>query len=209
MKQFILLLAMMITFVGYSQEDDGKGTIDAQRPTLTESYSIIKTDMIQFENGLDYYGNSRTFGYGTFIRGSVADRVELRVFTDYKHFNSIGAKFIVMEPAKFGVGASVVATYDFVNNSPDVRIAMTRDFKKVFATYNLGYNGDIYNILLLGVPIGNKWGWFGEYYNDPTMHRAHTGFTWIPQRDVQLDVNGGWMSTNEWYMGLGVSFRFR
>jgi hypothetical protein len=207
-KLFLLIGIISMTFIGYSQED-GKGTIDAQRPTLTESYSIIKTDMIQFENGLDYLGNSDTFGYGTFIRGSVSDRVELRVFTDYRNFNSVGGKFIVMEPDKFGVGASFVANYNFVRNSTDFRVAMTKDFGKVFTTYNLGYNGDIYNILLIGVPIGDKWSWIGEYYNDPNMNRLHTAIAWIPQRDIQLDVNGGWMDTDEWYTGLGVSFRLR
>ena len=181
MKKFILLFAIMVNVIVYSQED-GKGVIDVQIPTLTESYSIIKTDMVQFENGLDYYGNSRTFGYGTFVIGSVSERVELRLFTDYKQFNSIGGKFIVMEPDKFGVGASFVAMYDLENNIPDARLSMTKGFGKVFTTYNLGFNGDIYNILLLGVPIGDDWGWFGEYYNDPTMNRYHSGITWIPQR---------------------------
>ncbi len=29
----------------------------------------------------------------------------------------------------------------------------------------------------------------------------------IPKRDIQLDLSGGWMDTDGWYAGLGVSFR--
>lgn len=211
MKRLFLFLAItLITSIGYSQ-DDGMGSIDAQRPTLTESYSIIKPNILQFENGLDYFGNSDIFGYGSFIRFGVHERVEIRAFTDYEHFNTVGAKFIAIEPdgSTLGIGASFVYNRNLMSNSNDFRMALTRDFNKVFATYNLGYNGAIYNILLLGVPMGDKWGWFGEYYNDPTMNRLHTGFTFVPQRDIQLDVNGGWMDIDEWYAGLGVSFRLR
>jgi len=211
MKRIVLLVILISkTFVGYSQ-DDGKGTIDAQRPTLTESYSIIIPNMLQFENGFDYFGNSDTYGYGTFIRGSITSKVELRAFTDYEHLNTVGAKVIVMEPAGsvLGIGASFVYNRDLINTIDDFRMAMTKDFKKVFVTYNFGYNGAIYNIALLGVPLENKFGYFIEYYNDPAMNRIHSGFTWIPKRDIQLDLNGGWMDKDEWYTGLGVSFRLK
>lgn len=211
MKQLLSLIVItLMTFIGYSQ-DDGMGTIDPQRPTLTESYSIIKKNTLQFENGLDYYAKDSTFGYGSFIRFGVTERVEIRMFTDYEHFNTVGAKFIAIEPdnSALGIGASFVYNRDLLGNSNDFRMALTRDFDKVFVTYNLGYNGAIYNIALLGVPMCDKWGYFIEYYNDPIMNRIHNGFTWIPQRDIQLDVNGGWMDTNGWYAGLGVSFRFR
>ena len=72
----VLILLMTATLLGYSQDDDN-GTIDAQRPTLTESYSILVPGMIQFENGLDYFDKSGTTSYGTFFRGSVTNRVEL------------------------------------------------------------------------------------------------------------------------------------
>jgi len=211
MKRFVsLIIVIATTFTAYSQED-GKGTIDPQRPTLTESYSIIIPNMLQFENGLDYFGSSDTFSYGTFVRGSVTDRIELRVFTDYELLNTVGAKFVVMEPAgsTTGIGASFIYNRDLANSSDDYRIAMSKSFKSVFVTYNFGYNEDIYNIALLGVPIGDQFSYFAEYYNDPETHRIHSGFTWIPKRDIQLDINGGWMDTDKWYAGLGVSFRLR
>ena len=52
MRHLFLLVLLTISTVVYSQ--DTLGHIDAQRPTLTESNSIIGTDILQFENGLDY-----------------------------------------------------------------------------------------------------------------------------------------------------------
>ena len=91
---FIVLITTAV--VGYSQ-DDSKGVIDPQRPSLSESYSIVIPNIIQFENGFDYLDNSGKVSSGTFVRGAVARRVELRVFTDYSHLNTAGLKFIVME----------------------------------------------------------------------------------------------------------------
>lgn len=206
----IALLLCTATFVVNGQ-DDGKGTIDAQRPTLTESYSIVVPKMLQFENGFDYFDNSSTSSFGTFVRGSVTNRIELRVFTDYARFNLVGAKFVVMEPegTALGIGASFMYNRDLVNSADEYRLALTKTFEKVFVTYNFGYNDAIYNIALLGIPINNQFNYFIEYYNDSSMNRVHSGVTWIPHRDIQLDISGGWMENDGWYSGLGVSFRLR
>lgn len=208
----IVVLTVLITanFVVYSQ-DDAKGKIDPQRPTLSESYSIIAPNMIQFENGLDYFENTDALSYGTFVRGSVTARVELRAFTDYTHLNNVGGKLIVMEvdSSVLGIGASFLYNRGLMNNTNDFRVAMSKNFNRFFVTYNFGYNGSIYNIALLGVPIRDKFCYFIEYYNDPLVNRIHTGFTWVPVRDIQLDINGGWVDNDEWYTGLGISFRLR
>jgi hypothetical protein len=208
-KMLSIFLVLFATVVMYGQEDD-IGSIDAQRPTLTESYSIILPNMIQFENGLDYFGDSNTVTYGTFVRGSVSKRVELRVFTDYNNSNTIGAKFVVMNPENsvLGIGTSFLYNRNVNNNSDEYRIAMTKTFKHIFVTYNFGYNEGIYNIVLFGVPLSNQFNYFVEYYNDAATNRIHSGFTWIPQRDIQLDINGGWMN-NHAYIGFGASFRLR
>jgi len=211
MRRLVSLITMVtIVFIAYSQ-DDSSDVVDAQRPTLTESYSILALNILQFENGIDYYENSNTWTYGTFVRGSVVDRIELRAFTDYKDLNAVGAKFVVMEPAGtvFKIRASFIYNRDILNSSNDYRIAMTKALNSVFVTYNFGYNDAIYNIALLGVPIGHEFSYFIEYYNAPAVNRIHSGFTWIPLRDVQFDINGGWIDSNEWYAGLGVSFRLR
>jgi len=86
---------------------------------------------------------------------------------------------------------------------------LTKDFESFFTTYNFGYSQFIYNIALIGIPLSDQVNYFAEYYNDPNMNRIHSGVTWIPKRDLQLDVNGGWMDSGSWYAGIGASFRLR
>ncbi|WP_143032222.1 hypothetical protein [Tenacibaculum sp. MAR_2009_124] len=207
---FPLLVCVLYPFITYSQED-GKGTIDAQRPTLTESFSIVLPNMLQFESGLDYFNDSSDVTFNTFLRGSVTKRIELRASTDYKTLNTVGAKFVVMTPEKtaLGIGTSFIYNRDLVNNSNDFKLAMSKSFEKFFVTYNIGYTENFYNIFLIGTSIGNQFNYFIEYYNDNFLNRIHTGVTWIPHRDIQLDINGGWMDSDTWYTGLGVSFRLR
>lgn len=209
-KIVLFALSTLVTIAVYSQEED-IGKIDAQRPTLTESYSIIVPNMLQFENGVDYFEKSDAYSYGTFVRGSVTNKIELRAFTDYSNLNTVGAKFIVMEPfgSVLGIGASFIYNRYLRANYDDFRMALTKEFGQIFTTYNFGYNEFIYNIILIGAPLGDQVNYFVEYYNDPITNRIHTGFTWIPQKDIQLDINGGRMNTDDWYAGIGVSFRLR
>ncbi|WP_408031793.1 hypothetical protein [Tenacibaculum xiamenense] len=209
-KLFPLILCVLLPLLGNAQED-GKGIIDAQRPTLTESYSIVVPNLLQFENGLDYFDDISDASFNTFLRGSVTKRIELRASTDYKALNTVGAKFVVMNPDKtaFGIGTSFIYNRDLVNNVNDFRLAMSRSFEKFFITYNIGHIENFYNIFLVGTAISDQFNYFIEYYNDKFLNRVHTGLTWIPHRDIQLDINGGWMDSETWYAGLGVSFRIR
>ena len=211
MKSRLLVLLLSILTLSLNAQDDDKGTIDAQRPTLTESYSIILPNMLQFESGVDYFSNSNSYSYGSFVRGAISKKIELRFFTDYESINTAGLKFVVMEPEKssLGLGASFIYNRNFDNDSNDFRLALTKSFSKVFITYNFGYDNNIYNIFLLGIPISNRFNYFIEYYVDANINRIHTGFTWIPQRDIQVDINGGYMETEDFYVGLGFSFRLR
>lgn len=211
MKKIVTsILLIAVTFVVNGQ-DDGKGTIDAQRPTLTESYSIVVPKVLQFENGFDYFDKSSTSSFGTFLRGSVTNRIELRVFTDYKHLNSVGAKFVVIDPESTAsqIGASIMYNRDLVNNADEYKVALTKSFEKIFITYNFGYKDAIYNIILLGIPLNKEFNYFIEYYNDASLNRVHSGLTWIPHRDIQFDISGGWMENDGWYSGLGISFRLK
>ena len=211
MKNLLTVLAILWqSSYGHAQAN-GIGTIDAQRPTITESYSIIAPNMLQFENGVDYSESSNEMTYGSFVRGAISERVELRLLTDYHDLNTIGAKFIAIEPgnSSFGIGASFVYNRDLLSNSHDVRLALTKDFDDVFVTYNFGYQEAIYNVVLLGIPLLEEFNYFVEYFNDTAVNRIHSGITWIPQRDIQVDISGGWIEHASWYAGLGFSFRLR
>jgi hypothetical protein len=209
MRKLILMLILSISAFGYTQ--DTLEHIDAQRPTLTESNSIIGTEILQFENGLDYFGKSRTFGYGTFVRGSLNSVVELRLLTDYTKINNVGIKFSFLKPenSNIGLGASFVYAHALDGNNNDIRLALTRDCKHFSLTYNFGHNGSIYNILYVGTHIKHRVSGFVEYYNDKYINRLHGGIMYFPNKDIQLDINGGWIDKTGWYTGIGFSFRFR
>ncbi len=211
MIKFLALLILTSTFLVAHSQDDSIGNIDAQRPTLTESYSIIASNTLQFENGIDYLEDSDSFQYGSFLRATLLNKFELRAFTDYEHLNTVGAKFVVMHPDRtgLGLGASFIYTRDLQNTNDDFRLALSKSFENWFATYNIGYHEAFYSIVLLGCPLGEDFNYFAEYYIDPHLNRMHSGFTWIPLRDIQLDLSGGWMDTDGWYAGLGASFRLR
>lgn len=207
---FPFFMSIMIPFLSYAQQDNVE-VIDAQRPTLTESYSIITPNKLQFENGVDYFNHLSGVHFTTFLRGSITNKIELRVATDYTSLNTAGVKFMMMNPENttYGIGTSFIYNRDLVSNKNDFRLAMSKSFKNIFVNYNLGYIDNFYNIFLIGTPIGSMFEYFIEYYNDSVLNRIHTGITWIPHKDVQFDINGGWMDTDSWYAGLGVSFRIR
>ncbi|MGG8495466.1 hypothetical protein ACQY1Q_03545 [Tenacibaculum sp. TC6] len=210
MKLYLSIIACLCWCVTiFAQENDGIGNIDAQRPTLTESYSIILPNMLQFENGLDFINNKAV--YNTFLRGSVTDKIELRASTDYSNLSTVGAKFVVMNPEKtsLGIGTSFIYSRNLIDNTNDFRLAMSKSFSNFFVTYNLGHAANFYTIFLVGTSITEKVNGFIEYYYDSFMNRVHSGITWIAHKDIQLDVNGGWIGTDVWYAGLGVSFRLR
>lgn len=210
-KIFLSLFLILTGALSSFAQEDNFGKIDAQRPTLTESFSIIRPNMLQFENGLDYFSGNDTLLAGSFFRGSIGERFELRGFTDYTNLNAIGAKFLAMhaDSTQLGIGASFVYSRELLDDSDDFRIAMTKSLERLFFTYNFGYNETIYTIILAGVTLSNSVNYFVEYYNDPELNRIHSGVTWIPHQDIQLDINGGWLDSDEWYGGIGLSFRLR
>ena len=210
LRALLLPLILLVTLLSQAQENQ-IDPIDAQRPTLTESYSIIRPNMMQFENGLDYISNADSVVFGTFMRGSITNRVELRGFTDYSNLSSFGGKFIAVEAdsSAWGIGAAFVYNRDLQLKSDDFRMALTKSYEAVFFTFNFGYREFIYNIILVGLPIGQSLNYFIEYYNDPMINRIHSGVTWIPFPDIQFDINGGWIDSSDWYAGIGFSFRLR
>jgi hypothetical protein len=209
MKKIIFsLLLSVVALTGYSQ-------IDAQRPTITESYSIIDKGLLQFENGIDFSGKDSTLTYGSFVRGSITDKFELRSYISDADNVTVGAKALLLTPEtnSLGLGASFVYNLN-INGGSDFRLAMTKNFSNnTFITYNFGYDGAKYNVLLYGVPVIKSVNYFIEYMNygldaDGSFNRLHSGFTYIPHNDVQLDVSGGVIdSFDNWYVGAGLSFR--
>ena len=206
---FLLVATMVLSFQCAFAQD--KGVIDAQRPTLTESFSIVKLDIVQFETGVDFFTDPKSTSLATFVRGSVSDRVELRVASDFSSLNLAGLKFVVLTPENnlLKLGASMVYGRFLLTEVNDFRFVVSRSFDKLFFSYNFGHDERFYNILLAGYPLTKKLNCFVEYYNEPMHHQLHSGITYILGKDFQFDLNGGWIDSKTWYFGTGFSFRIR
>ena len=157
---FLIVATMVLSFQCAFAQD--KGVIDAQRPTLTESFSIVKLDIVQFETGVDFFTDPKSTSLATFVRGSVSDRVELRVASDFSSLNLAGLKFVVLTPENnlLKVGTSMLYSRLLLDQGNDFRLAFTRSFDRLFFTYNVGYETQFYNILLAGYPLTKKFNCF-------------------------------------------------
>tara|TARA_B110000503_G_C6997561_1_gene350072 strand:- start:479 stop:793 length:315 start_codon:yes stop_codon:yes gene_type:complete len=104
-----------------------------------------------------------------------------------------------MEPvgSVLGIGASFMYNRYLRANYDNFRMALTKEFSQIFTTCNLGYNEFIYKIILIRAPLGDRVNYFVEDYNDTITNRIHIGFTWIPKKDIQLDINGGRMNADD------------
>lgn len=225
MKKTILTLLLSLTLLfGYSQSSN----IDPQRPTLTESNTLVDKGVLQFENGVTMNSvetslDNPEVNYNVFVRYSIADVLELRSNLDLESPNfNLGAKFALLRSNnKLGLGVSGIYTYTSpidVNSesTSDYRLAVTKTFNKgLFLTYNIGNDtsfNEIYHIGLLGKSFG-RFGVFGEYNyvtNIKQLNRVHAGATYRILSNLQVDINGGYYtSTDEYYGGLGVSFNVR
>lgn len=229
MRKLLLVLTVFLTVgFGYAQKTETVSNIDPQRPTLTESNTIVDKGVLQFEGGavmnsVDSSLEDAEMGYNVFVRYSVADVLELRTNLDLKSPNfNLGAKFlIVRENNKLGLGVSGIYTYygadtDGGPTSSDYRLAITKNFKNGFyVTYNVGNDtayDDIYHIGLVGKSFG-RLAAFGEYKyvnKENEENEVRGGITYRILSNLQVDVNGGYFTeTEQYYLGAGVAFNVR
>lgn len=211
MRHYILSLILVLPLFIFSQED----RIDAQRPTLSESYSIIGSNTIQAETGLNYDFETKEYTSTTFIRHSFFNRVELRVSQVLTNNDfSYGTKLVLFKnsnPSKIGV--SFIYTND-VND--DYRVALSRDFNRLSLTFNTGWNDSViggrYNILLCSYLLLPDWSVFIEGQSSGTNNTSFErtiqgGVMFIPTDNIQLDTSIGYLEGHGPYVGAGLSFK--
>lgn len=198
---------LLFRLIAYSQE-----TIDAQRPTLTESKTIIEKNSIQFENG-GFFGFDGSYDANTFVRFGVSNHLEMRVNKTLKLSSfQVGTKIYLWEGKDLVPGVAMIMSYDPIYFYQDYRLALTGNKGKFFYTLNGAYNTNWYGIVLLGLAY-NKGSFFGEYQlNDALVQQVNAGVTYIIKNEVQLDVHGGYVYDAIFYapyIGCGVSFRVK
>lgn len=207
------LLILLLPIVAIGQVE-----IDPQRPTLTESNTIVKPGIFQLESGGNYGFTDSLWNGGTFMRLGTCRWFEFRSLYDYRTQSlNIGGK-IVMLPADNSENIGISAVYSYNHNYyDDFRIALTKSWEDgYYINLNAGYQGSFYNIILFGRQV-NRFGCFFEYMYQKEgtkttieeTDRLHAGITWRLIDNIQIDVNGGLFRRTGPYVGFGLSYYAR
>ncbi|PCJ85727.1 MAG: hypothetical protein COA57_07110 [Flavobacteriales bacterium] len=205
MKKIILFFILIISALSlFSQEK-----IDAQRPTQSESYSIIDKYIFQAENGVTFSSDTAT--YSSFLRYSVANVIELRASTDYgSRLLTPGIKCVLLRQGDNRPGISLLASFDMKGNVTDYRAALSHKLsEQSTVTLNLGKDNDFYGILIFVRSLGETGAGFVEAYIKEGYQQYNAGLIVIPHPDVQIDFSTGLIDYNDFYLGAGVSFRVK
>ena len=91
-----------------------------------------------------------------------------------------------------------------------------------FGTAKLNYSDDSFifnNAVGISFSLPSDTGAYIEYLgtfyedgNEGSEHNLNLGITWLASYDLQLDINGGFgfnSSANDYYTGMGISYRFQ
>ena len=197
MKKYVLgLLTSLVLSVAFSQDN-----IDPQRPTLTESSTIVIKNIIQAENGFTQDVKDGPTDRSMFLRTSPNKFVELRfnisILTGTINYG--GKLQLTKLDNTIGLGSALVVTHISTPEGTlaDLRVAVTKTLpKNLTLTYNAGYQVTPYHIFYLGKTIG-RLGIFGEYQFQNTdvrnvyVHQFHYGAMFRIAEYAQIDIHGG------------------
>ena len=230
MKKLLFLVLLSVSALGYSQDGfthpkdellyskvkietvdttPEPNNIDPQRPTITESNTLVKQGRLQFENGYDVNLDNTVGSLGTFVRYGLASNLELRMATNFVDSGiNIGVKFKLFDIDKLNTGTAFIIDYNTLGGSfykAAITIGLTDD---VYVNYNLVYqdNVDFYHVALLGYSH-ERCGAFVEWTDNSNTNRVHAGATYRATNSLQVDLNGGYfMDLKTSYVGAGLSF---
>ncbi|MBL4652684.1 MAG: hypothetical protein JKY53_07440 [Flavobacteriales bacterium] len=197
---------IFLIFVGFTLK--AQESISAQRPTMTESNTIVGPKIIQAETGVTYVNDKVDFN--TFIRFGINERLEFRLASSFDSRSlDLSGKVFIYEGKAAIPGLSFQMDYNpffgMQNYSISAAGAPTTNF---FYTINAGNDYDWYGIILLGYAFGDA-SVFAEYKYHENYQQIHGGITYIIKGEVQLDINGGLIDFSTPYVGVGLAFRLK
>ncbi len=203
MKILLFIILTILVVNSYCQE-----VINVQRPTQTESYSIITPGVIQSENGIAYISTD-SFGYSTFFRLGLSPRIEFRAASDLRSkFLDLGAKIVITKPQEILPGTAFIVNYDIHSGVTNFTFSASNSFAtKYFYTFNIGKDTDWYSIYLLGRSIGDKAAAYTEFYLQEVYQQLNFGATYRLTDNMQVDVSAGALDFKDYYISTGFSFR--
>lgn len=204
MKNIIYFLFLLIV----SGSSYGQETIDAQRPTLTESNTIVGSKIIQAESGSTYADDS--LGFNTFVRFGLNERLEFRMASSFDSpFITFGGKVFISKGDKIIPGLSFALNYNPMYGTQNFVFSATgAPTENLYYTINAGNDSQWWGIALVGYSFGNV-SVFGEYKHHEDFSQVHAGVTYVVNGEVQIDINGGVIDNNTPYIGAGVAFRLK
>ncbi|MDB4754960.1 transporter [bacterium] len=203
MKRIITLLSIIVCLNSFAQE-----TIDAQRPTLTESNTVVAPGIIQAETGFTYI--DQFYGLNTFVRFGITERLEFRFATAYASPNlDLSGKVFIWEGKGAIPGLSFQLDYNPFFGRQNYTLSATGSLsEKFFYTVNAGNDYNWYALGLIGFSY-SKGCVFAEYKYHETYQQIHGGVTYILKNEVQIDINGGLIDYTTPYVGAGLAFRLK
>ena len=210
MRNLLPMLILIISTTMFSQDY----RIDAQRPTLSESSSIIKSNNLQFENGVefDFEGNATT---SIFFRHTFFNFIETRVLKTFEP-DEIGysGKVRLFNSDNFaGTSISFIYTY---NDGSEYKVVATKDLNRLSLTANYSWNDNViggrYRNLTASYLLYPDWSVFLEGQlagtNDDGFEKTvRGGVVVLPYNSIQLDTFVGYGEITQLHAGVGFSFK--
>ncbi len=199
---FVILL-----FVN-SVELKAQGTIGTERPTTSTSSHTISKNTFQFEQGFVYWNDTTTMD-GLF-RMAVSKRAEVRLFTSYgSNSTYFGAKVSLWQQNDYKPGVSIQGSFGSELNLVNFRASWSQKItEKLGSTVNIGKGEIYYAVLALGYSIGDKASIFIEGVYDDKVKQFNAGATFLLNSETQIDISGALLSTDQYFVALGISRRF-
>ncbi len=185
-----------------------QGTIGTERPTTSTSSHTVSKNTFQFEQGFAFWNDTTVFD-GLF-RVAVSKRAEIRLFTAYGANSSfIGAKVNLWEQHEYKPGISIQGSFGSELDLVNFRVSWSQKItEKLGSTFNVGKGDIYYAVLALGYSLGDKTSVFIEGVYDNKVQQFNTGLTYLINSETQIDITGGYLSNNTYFIALGISRRF-
>ena len=211
MKNNILLrLGVLMLFLSTFNINSvvGQGSIGTERPTTSTSSYTISKNTFQFEQGFVFW-NDTTALDGLF-RVAVSKRAEIRMFTSYGSKSTyLGAKVNLWEQNEYKPGISIQGSLGSELNLQNFRVSWSQKISdRIGTTVNIGKGDIYYAVLALGYSLGDKASVFIEGVYDDKVQQFNAGATFLIDSETQIDLSGALLSTDQYFVALGISRRF-
>lgn len=204
-KKSLLVVCFLLIGLGSTL---AQGTIGTERPTTSTSSYTLTENTFQFEQGFVFWKDTTTLD-GLF-RVAVSKRAELRLFTLYgSNSTFLGGKVNLWEQVDYKPGISIQGSFGNQFNLVNFRVSWSQKItEELSSTVNIGKAKIYYAVLALGYSLGDKTSVFIEgFYNDK-IQQFNAGLTYLIGTETQLDLSGGVLTNDQYFVSVGIARRF-